>query len=71
MANYKPDLSCQNKFIPINFAEQILPGTFEVTIHGDHALAEENQNKLNELSEITKDISLKLREQMRCDLKAI
>ncbi|WP_227387147.1 transposase [Pseudoalteromonas piscicida] len=29
MANYKPDLSCQNKFIPINFAEQILPGTFE------------------------------------------
>ncbi|RZG00169.1 transposase, partial [Pseudoalteromonas sp. CO348] len=22
MANYKPDLSRQNKFIPINFAEQ-------------------------------------------------
>jgi hypothetical protein len=43
----------------------------KVTIHGDHALAEENQNKLNELGEITKDISLKLREQMRCDLKAI
>lgn len=43
----------------------------KVAIHGDHTLAEENQNKLNELGEITKDISLKLREQMRCDLKAI
>ena len=32
MANYKPDLSCQNKFIPINFAEQILPGTFEYAL---------------------------------------
>ncbi|MEL0604115.1 transposase [Pseudoalteromonas undina] len=32
MANYKPDLSCQNKFIPINFAKQILPGTFECAL---------------------------------------
>ncbi|MBH0039593.1 transposase [Pseudoalteromonas sp. SWN166] len=32
MANYKPDLSCQNKFISINFAEQILPGTFEYAL---------------------------------------
>nr|WP_235956587.1 transposase [Pseudoalteromonas galatheae] len=32
MANYKPDLSRQNKFIPINFAEQILPGTFEYAL---------------------------------------
>ncbi|TLX45284.1 transposase [Pseudoalteromonas phenolica] len=32
MANYKPDLSCQNKFIPINFSEQILPGTFEYAL---------------------------------------
>lgn len=32
MANYKPDLSCQNKFIPINFTEQILPGTFEYAL---------------------------------------
>ncbi|MDP5148345.1 transposase [Shewanella sp. ULN5] len=32
MANYKPDLSCQSKFIPINFSEQILPGTFEYAI---------------------------------------
>jgi len=29
MANYKPDLSCQSKFIPIDFAQQIIPGTFE------------------------------------------
>lgn len=29
MANYKPDLSCQSKFVPIDFAQQILPGTFE------------------------------------------
>ncbi len=33
MANYKPDLSCQNKFIPTNFAEQILLGTFEQNIN--------------------------------------
>ncbi len=32
MANYKPDLSCQNKFIPVNFLEQILPGTFEYAL---------------------------------------
>ncbi|MGI2178012.1 transposase [Shewanella frigidimarina] len=32
MANYKPDLSCQSKFIPINFSEQILPGTFEYAL---------------------------------------
>jgi hypothetical protein len=32
MANYKPDLSCQSKFIPINFAEQVLPGTFEYAL---------------------------------------
>jgi len=32
MANYKPDLSCQNKFIPVNFSEQILPGTFEYAL---------------------------------------
>ena len=32
MANYKPDLSCQNKFIPINFSEQILSGTFEYAL---------------------------------------
>jgi hypothetical protein len=29
MANYKPDLSSQNKFIPIDFSQQITPGTFE------------------------------------------
>jgi len=28
MANYKPDLSCQSKFIPIDFVQQIIPGTF-------------------------------------------
>jgi transposase len=32
MANYKPDLSCQNKFIPVNFSKQILPGTFEYAL---------------------------------------
>lgn len=32
MANYKPDLSCQNSFIPVNFSEQILPGTFEYAL---------------------------------------
>lgn len=32
MANYKPDLSCQSKFIPIDFAQQILPGTFEYAL---------------------------------------
>lgn len=32
MANYKPDLSCQNSFIPVNFSEQILLGTFEYAL---------------------------------------
>jgi transposase len=32
MANYKPDLSCQSKFIPIDFSQQIIPGTFEYTL---------------------------------------
>ncbi len=41
MANYKPDLSCQSKFIPINFSAQILPGTFE------YALSYIVENKLD------------------------
>jgi len=28
----KPDLSCQSKFIPIDFAQQIIPGTFEYAL---------------------------------------
>ncbi len=32
MANYKPDLSCQNKFIPIDFFQQVIPGTFEYAL---------------------------------------
>jgi len=32
MANYKPDLSCQSKFIPIDFFQQIVPGTFEYAL---------------------------------------
>ena len=32
MANYKPDMSCQSKFIPIDFAQQIIPGTFEYAL---------------------------------------
>jgi transposase len=32
MANYKPDLSCQSKFIPIDFSVQIVPGTFEYAL---------------------------------------
>lgn len=32
MANYKPDLSSQNKFIPIDFSQQIMPGTFEYAL---------------------------------------
>jgi hypothetical protein len=32
MANYKPDLSCRNKFIPVNSSEQTLPGTFEYAL---------------------------------------
>ena len=41
MANYKPDLSCQNKFIPVDFSLQIIPGTFE------YALAHIVDNKLD------------------------
>ncbi|MEL0638782.1 hypothetical protein V6259_18785 [Marinomonas sp. TI.3.20] len=33
MANYKPDLSCQNKFISVNFSEQIQLGTFEYALY--------------------------------------
>ena len=32
MANYKADLSCQSKFIPIDFSQQIVPGTFEYAL---------------------------------------
>lgn len=32
MANYKLDLSCQNKFIPIDFTAQIIPDTFEYAL---------------------------------------
>jgi hypothetical protein len=32
MANYKLDLSCQSKFIPIDFSQQIIPGTFEYAL---------------------------------------
>jgi len=32
MANYKPDLSCQSKFIPVDFAQQIILGTFEYAL---------------------------------------
>lgn len=32
MANYKPDETYQNKFIPIDFSQQILPGTFEYAL---------------------------------------
>ena len=28
----KPDLSCQSKFIPIDFAQQIIPSTFEYAL---------------------------------------
>ena len=41
MANYKPDLSCQNKFIPIDFSLQIVSGTFE------YALAHIVDNRLD------------------------
>ncbi|MFT7568482.1 MAG: transposase, partial [Pseudoalteromonas distincta] len=41
MANYKPDLSGQNKFIPIDFSQQIVPGTFE------YALSHIVDNKLD------------------------
>ncbi len=32
MAHYKPDESHQNKFIPIDFSQQIIPGTFEYAL---------------------------------------
>jgi len=32
MANYKADLSCQSKFIPIDFSQQIVPGTLEYAL---------------------------------------
>ncbi len=32
VANYKPDLSCQGEFIPINFSQQIISGTFEFAL---------------------------------------
>jgi len=32
LANYKPDLFCQSKFIPIDFSAQIIPGTFEYAL---------------------------------------
>lgn len=32
MANYKPDLSYQSKFITIDFSQQIVPGTFEYAL---------------------------------------
>jgi hypothetical protein len=41
MANYKPDLSGQNKFISIDFSQQIVPGTFE------YALSHIVDNKLD------------------------
>jgi len=41
MANYKPDFSYQNKFIPVDFSLQIIPGTFE------YALAHIVDNKLD------------------------
>lgn len=33
MPNYKPDLSAQAKFIPVDFSQQILPGTFEYALN--------------------------------------
>ena len=36
MAHYKADESYQNKFIPVNFSEQIIPGTFEFAL--DHII---------------------------------
>ena len=32
IANYKPDLSCQSKFIPIDFVQPIIPDTFEYVL---------------------------------------
>ncbi|MFC4701596.1 transposase [Glaciecola siphonariae] len=33
MPNFKPDLSCQSAFIPVDFSEQIIPGTFEYALN--------------------------------------
>jgi hypothetical protein len=33
MPNYKPDFSKQAKFIPVDFTEQIIPGTFEYALN--------------------------------------
>ncbi len=41
MVNYKPDLSCQSKFIPIDFEQQIVLSTFE------YALSHIVDNKLD------------------------
>ena len=40
MARYKPYSYAQGKFIPIHFANQILPGTFKYTLYHlvDHEL---------------------------------
>jgi hypothetical protein len=40
MARYKPYSYAHGKFIPIHFAKQILPGTFEYTLNHliDHEL---------------------------------
>ena len=40
MARYKPYSYAQGKFVPIHFANQILPGTFEYTLNYlvDHEL---------------------------------
>jgi transposase len=40
MARYKPYSYAQSQFIPIHFAKQILPGTFEYTLNHliDHGL---------------------------------
>jgi hypothetical protein len=32
MANYKPDLSSQNKCIPMDLSQQMMPGTFEYSL---------------------------------------
>lgn len=40
MARYKPYSYAQGKFIPVHFAKQILPGTFEYSLNHliDHEL---------------------------------
>ena len=41
MPRYKPDLSGQSQLVPVDFAKQVLPGTFE------HALAHLIDHKLD------------------------